>query len=247
MQASCAVDLFDIELANCFDDSQLTAKRQAAERALQGLRASNWSILKKQHAESDDSRLGKSELIGDDVTSGAKSKQRIPDSNIGNKLLRQMGWTGGGVGAKGNEGRAEPVSVDAVVNRSGLGLTSSLGVTREFTQTMRRLLMEFVADVSEREDMAFASDFGRDERASIHAEARKLGLKSQSFGKDESRYLVVSRKRSPLQLLQHILDAGGETAKYKLIPPGQHPALTGSEGVQWNTHSSSNSQPPQTQ
>ena len=43
-----------------------------------------------------------------------------------------MGWTGvGGVGAVGREGIAEPVSLDSVVNREGLGLGTSLGVERD--------------------------------------------------------------------------------------------------------------------
>ena len=229
--ATCTVELMDVEVATYvyFDGAHNAAKRRAAEEALRVLRGSNWTLLVKKHAESDDARLAKSQL----VDSSASGDKRIPDSNIGNKLLRQMGWTGGGVGAKGNEGRADPVSVDAVVNRSGLGLSATLGVTREFSNKIREVLRQFVADVTQSVDIAFAPDFSKDERAFIHREARKFALKSHSYGKDDQRYLVLSRKRSPLQVLQHVFDAGGETGKYKLIAPGRHPALSGCDGLQW--------------
>lgn len=61
-----------------------------------------------------------------------KSSTVIPESNVGSKMLRKMGWTGvGGVGAAGREGIAEPVSLDAVINREGLGLGTSRGIPRD--------------------------------------------------------------------------------------------------------------------
>ena len=50
------------------------------------------------------------------------------------------------------------------------------------------------------EDLAFSSSLGKEERAVIHKTARKYGLKSQSFGKGENRFLVVMR--TPAQKLQ---------------------------------------------
>lgn len=49
------------------------------------------------------------------------------------------------------------------------------------------------------EDLAFSSSLGKEERAVIHKAAQKYGLKSKSHGKNETRYLVVSR--SPRQKL----------------------------------------------
>lgn len=48
-------------------------------------------------------------------------KQQIKEDNIGNQLLRKMGWTGGGLGKSG-EGIREPISVKEQHKRKGLVL-----------------------------------------------------------------------------------------------------------------------------
>ena len=53
------------------------------------------------------------------------------------------------------------------------------------------------------EDLAFSSSLGKEERAVIHKAAQKYGLRSKSHGKNESRYLVVSRNaRQKLLMLK---------------------------------------------
>ena len=54
-----------------------------------------------------------------------------------------MGWSGGGVGKDG-QGIAEPVSVDAVINRAGLGLSSDKRITPEFKAKVKRILEDYV-------------------------------------------------------------------------------------------------------
>lgn len=39
----------------------------------------------------------------------ASLDEAIPENNMGHKLLRLMGWSGGGLGKAGNEGIIEPV------------------------------------------------------------------------------------------------------------------------------------------
>ena len=66
----------------------------------------------------------------------------------------------------------------------------------------------------------FSRGFTNDERKEIHNIARRCGLKSKSAGKEHNRQLMVWRKRgSILQLIQHMIESGGETDLYRLIPP----------------------------
>lgn len=50
--------------------------------------------------------------------------------------------------------------------------------------------------------------------------AKKVGLKSRSYGKDPDRFIVVSEKVSRANLLKSTLAEGGETDQYLVIPPG---------------------------
>ena len=47
-----------------------------------------------------------------------------PDS-VGHKLLKMMGWSGGGLG-KGGSGISEPITAASVINREGIG--SKVGI-----------------------------------------------------------------------------------------------------------------------
>lgn len=52
----------------------------------------------------------------------AKVEAPIPQSNIGFKLLKQMGYTPGSALGKEGSGRAEPVGIDIRRSRAGIGL-----------------------------------------------------------------------------------------------------------------------------
>ena len=211
----CQLFINDVPFADATGESQQVAKRLASEKALARLRESSWTINVKKHKDTDNLGITKEELLGE-----IETKKAIPTSNIGNKLLMKMGWTGGGVGKEGNKGIAEPVSVSGVIRRSGLGFHSEQGIGSDFLPKIRQTLQDYVRSDSEG-DIAFASDFAKEERAMIHAECRKLGLKSHSHGSGKERYLVVGRKRSAAQLFTHLMQNGGETSKYELVPPGQ--------------------------
>jgi len=43
-----------------------------------------------------------------DTTENNKNQIQLANDNIGNKLLKMMGWTGGGLG-KYNQGRIDPI------------------------------------------------------------------------------------------------------------------------------------------
>lgn len=193
------------------------AKNAAAEKALEKLRQYCYTIKTKKNEDTEESALSREEVLGEI----AKSEEKI-DSGIGNKLLKMMGWSGGGIGKKGT-GIEEPVKADAgVINRQGLGLSKEQGITQSFIKCVRDVISDY-AKSGRQDDMKFSPSFSNEERAVIHKECRKYGLKTRSHGRrNDDRYLVVSRKRTANELISHIMDSGGSTSKYELIPPGSH-------------------------
>jgi len=148
------------------------------------------------------------------MVGGAEKDTRIPDSNVGSQLLKKMGWTGGGVGRDDNRGIEEPVSLVAVVNRAGLGSTQ----LSDFAPSVKRVIADFISSGGH-DDLVFSPEFSSEERAVIHAEARKRHLKTRSYGSGDQRHLILSLQRTPLQLVAHLRAHGGETVKYLLTEP----------------------------
>jgi len=148
------------------------------------------------------------------MVSGKEQDTRIPDSNVGNQLLKKMGWTGGGVGRGDNRGIEEPVSLVAVVNRAGLGSTQ----LNDFAPSVKRVIDDFISSGGH-DDLVFSPEFTIEERTVIHAEARKRHLKTRSYGSGDQRHLILSLQRTPLELVEHLRAHGGETVKYSLTEP----------------------------
>ena len=194
--------------------SVANAKKQIADQALARLRRTNWTIEIKKNEDTDEVGITRDEIFDQ---SGAD--EALSDSNVGNRLLRMMGWQGGGVGKDGS-GIAEPVTVSGVINRSGLGLHSSQHIGKDFDKAKIKQTLQDYAHSNDGGDIAFASDFTKEERALIHVECRKLGLKSRSHGSGDDRYIVVSCKRTASELFQHLMENNGNTSKYSLLPPG---------------------------
>ncbi|GFS08405.1 NF-kappa-B-repressing factor [Elysia marginata] len=216
---SCEVRLGGQVIAEASDSNTKAAKFDAACKALEYLGQHCW-VLRLKGADGT-STVSKNELF-------KKIQQRtdvIGDTNVGNKMLRKMGWTGGGVGKDGM-GIVEPVSAEGVLGRAGLGLSSSSAPgadfeERQFRQKVRTALRKYI-ESEEQEDLRFATEFSKEERKVIHQEASKFHLRTVSRGKQDCRFLTVGRKRSSQQLLQHVSECGGETNSYVLLPPGSY-------------------------
>ena len=145
----------------------------------------------------------------------ASNKAELPNSNIGNKLLRMMGWSGGGLG-KGGSGISEPITAEGIVNREGFGAKSAPHI---FKRKIRQIIEEYAASPNPY-DLVFTSGFDNEQRKEIHQIARKLGLKSKSFGKNEDRFITIARKFDAQQLIDELMRMGGSSEKYDLIAPG---------------------------
>ena len=210
----CKLLISDEVVASCFGSNKEDAKKAAGEEALNSLQEKCYTIRVKQDVDNDEAEgLTKDEFLSEVKRGG----NVIPDNNIGNMLLKKMGWVGGGVGKHGT-GIAEPIKADQVIGREGLGLTASKGIDKSFHGKVEKMLVDYTRS-NEQNDLHFSPEFTKEERAMIHKSAQKYGLKSHSKGKDPDRFLIISRKRSAPQLLDHVMNSGGTTSKYEVIPP----------------------------
>lgn len=221
----CVLKVEGQVLADVIAYSKMASKIEASQKAVDVLRQQCWTILTKQVHDSNAPEITKEEMFADlasSVTSSSNAASMatpISDSNLGKKLLQKMGWTGGGMGKDGM-GIEEPVTMKQVINREGLGLDAKRGITGDFRARITEVLENY-ASSERQDDLVFSPHFRKDERIIIHNECRRLNLKSKSNGQGNTRYLIVRRKRSASQLLAHVMECGGETARYKVVPPGQ--------------------------
>ena len=211
---ACQIRLNGEPIMLSIAETKSMAKTAVSEKALLWLKQRCWTIVVKQAADSDNIDVTREEIMGEIE----KQFKPIPSDNVGNQLLRKMGWKGGGIGAEGNKGIEDPITVNQVIDRQGLGCHSSSGVSTKFNTYVREILLKYVKSKKQK-DLVFTSEFSKEERAIIHQEARRYNLKSNSRGNGEDRHLIISRKRSAGQLFNHILASGGATQKYELIPP----------------------------
>ncbi|XP_076436247.1 uncharacterized protein LOC143275842 [Babylonia areolata] len=220
----CVLKLEGKVLADIVAHSKMASKIEASQKAVDVLRDQCWTILTKQVHDSNTPEITKEEMFDDLATcfstsSVSSMSTPIADGNKGKKLLEKMGWRGGGIGKDG-AGIEEPVTMKQVINREGLGLDAKRGISGDFRARITELLENYAA--SERQDdLVFSPHFRKDERIIIHNECRRLNLKSKSNGQGNTRYLIIRRKRSAFQLLEHVMRCGGETARYKVVPPGE--------------------------
>ncbi|XLS47389.1 hypothetical protein HN51_021747 [Arachis hypogaea] len=82
----------------------------------------------------------------------AKVEAPIPQSNIGFKLLKQMGYTSGAALGKEGLGRAEPVGIEIRRSRAGIGLDDP--------HKEKRKKEEIIAERKRRKEEDLMQDFG---------------------------------------------------------------------------------------
>lgn len=191
--------------------NQKASKKEASIVALEELKKHYYTIkvTKNLTPTVPDGNLGlKNQPVTDDSLKG---------DNIGSKMMKLMGWSGGGLG-KQSQGITEPVSLQQHISREGLGLKSGMFNMGQFKKKCHEVLQNYLrGDTSL--DLVFSPSFSNEERAIIHQVAQQIGLKSQSYGPKSQRTLTISRKIHPMELVHELLELGGVTEKYELVKP----------------------------
>jgi hypothetical protein len=182
--------------------TKVAAKQNGAKKAIEMLKTLYPSI-KTKHVVGD-TAMNENEILGikcklitrsqlyeqqsliTSIPTMNNSNNNIqPKEDMGSKLLKKMGWIGGGIG-KDLQGIAEPIQIEDLQGRKGLG-SNSLFPNQIFIKNLRRILEEFIATNDDDGELQFANEFNSEERKSIHKEAMKLHLTSNSYGRDGER------------------------------------------------------------
>ncbi|KAL4631588.1 NF-kappa-B-repressing factor-like isoform X1 [Arapaima gigas] len=191
-----------------------TVKHIAAEEALATLRRTQAVVKSNLRKEGNVDALSRNQIlarVGED-----SMRQEIKEDNIGNQLLRKMGWKGGGLGREG-DGIAEPIQVKEQFSREGLGLDTN----KPSNQLSKRDIEDIIRDYASSDrtdDLRFSTELNNDERKQIHQVSLKYGLRSKSYGQGRQRFLVVSRKVHKEQLIGQLLQEG-QVGRYELVKP----------------------------
>ncbi|KAF6205939.1 hypothetical protein GE061_020115 [Apolygus lucorum] len=210
---TCKLSLDGMFLSSATGYGQKSAKDMACKMAIEHLKETSFTILVKA-AFTNESGSEVDRNLSSSETSAASVDKAISDDNIGNKMLKLMGWSGGGLG-KSMQGIEEPIVGSGTIKREGLGGSIKGG---DFNRKVHALLQEYAMGDS-KDDLVFSTDFSKEERKAIHEASRKYNLKSRSYGNDNNRQLVIFKKARPLEIVEDLLLCGCETPKYKLLPP----------------------------
>ncbi|XP_001629432.2 NF-kappa-B-repressing factor [Nematostella vectensis] len=181
---TCAVIIQDKLVATGEASNKKDAKRNAAENALDVLKACQPVVKKRKIDHDAATKVTKTEL----TMKAYEEASVIPESNLGNQLLRKMGWKGsGGIGKEG-QGRAEPVMVTGVDGKQGLGVNQDTALHKG---SVHKVILDFIN--SSDQDMKFSPELSKEDRALVHQLSKRYGLRHQSYGKYAERYLVISK------------------------------------------------------
>lgn len=207
----CSIFINTKLLAECSGANQKLAKKEASTIGLKELQKYYYTIKIKHNVNGD------ANITTTSMLKNTPKEDSISDDNIGKKLMKLMGWTGGGLG-KSQQGIVEPVTIKQQISREGLGLKSNCCTMNDLKLKSKDVMRKYLAGDMQN-DLIFSADFTNDERAIIHQIARQMGLKSHSYGPKNQRTLVISRKIDVRDLVEELKSIGGVTNKYELIEP----------------------------
>ncbi|CAH0717167.1 unnamed protein product, partial [Brenthis ino] len=199
-------------------DTRAAARALLERDAWDRLRRETVSVLVKQLWVAEGARV-----CARDVAAPAAAPGLVPaaaaGSDVAVKMMKLMGWKGGGLGADAS-GIAEPIQPHIqMVSRAGLGSGGGGGGgLQRLRAAGARLMAQFAAGAALDVDLVFSEEFDKAEREALHRAARAAGLLSRSYG-DGDRFLVVRRKLDPFSLVRGALRGGGDTRKHRVFLP----------------------------
>lgn len=94
------------------------------------------------------------------------SATELGEDNIGRKLMKLMGWEGGGLG-KNEQGIEEPIAAGLQVQREGLGLIKNDSNAFNFRNKVRDYVENWMNSETNN-DLVFSTEFNTEERKVIH-------------------------------------------------------------------------------
>ena len=150
--------LFFLQTIYFSGNSKAEARDKAAKETLEMFEENCYSILVKNKYLSDGTTINANEL-----EAVPEEKKVISGSNIGHKLLKMMGWTGGGLG-EGGSGISEPITATSIINREGFGTKNS---TTIFKRKIRQIVEEYASSTNPY-DLVFTSGFDNEQRKEMH-------------------------------------------------------------------------------
>lgn len=214
---TCTYILGHREVKQATGSTKQEARAKAAAASLACLQSIAPTLRRKRLVDGRGPEVTKDEFGG--PGNSRNSHEQIDSDNVGHKLLKMMGWSGGGIGKEGL-GIIDPIMVKETSGRQGLGFTGGSAATNSsFKSKIHQLLQEFSNTVV-LQDLVFSPQFDNEERKFVHSAARRYGLKSVSVDGPDGRFLTVRHKLSVRELVDTIL-ASGPTEKYEVILPGQ--------------------------
>ncbi|XP_016657265.1 NF-kappa-B-repressing factor isoform X2 [Acyrthosiphon pisum] len=146
---------------------------------------------------------------------------KISDNNVGNKILKNMGWKEGDGLGKNNQGITSPIEIIRLKKRGGLGISdceTNLTNLNDFKIQAKKYIMRFLNGPKKR--ISFSSEFTKEDRMIIHSICTKVGLKAKSYGTQANRYLVVVKIQNPQDIYYELRNCiNFENDCYVLIPP----------------------------
>ncbi|CAG5989539.1 NF-kappa-B-repressing factor isoform 1-T2 [Menidia menidia] len=189
-------------------------KHIAAKEALATLRQTQAVVKSNLRKDGHCDAISRSQIL---ARSGEEAnRMEIKEDNIGNQLLRKMGWKGGGLGRDG-DGISEPIKVKEQFSREGLGMDTLKSGNQLSKRDIENIIRNY-ASSDRQDDLRFATDLNNDERKQVHQIAQKYGLRSKSYGQGWQRFLIVSRKVHKDQLIDQLLQEG-QVGRYELVKP----------------------------
>ncbi|CAB3241804.1 unnamed protein product [Arctia plantaginis] len=205
-------------IAQGMGESKVEARSLAENLAWERIRNEVISVVvKEQFIAQNDTRITVNDVSGKKLRDDMFGTP--VENSVAMKMMQMMGWKGGGLGADA-QGIAEPIKPNLqLVNRAGLGSTSS--DIRQLRKAAYTLMERYIASDTLDLDLVFSSEFSKEERALLHQCAQRVGLSSRSYGTDKERFLVVKKKLDPFSLARAVIEKGGTTPKYQVFIPAK--------------------------